>query len=267
MINYWKQSKNNVYVAAHRGFSDSYPENTLPAFQAALDLSVDQIEFDVRVTLDNELVIIHDGTVDRTTNGTGRVCEMTLEDLKKLDAGIKKGEEFKNVRIPTLAEAMDLFAKYPNLTLDVELKEYPSENENAYEVCDRVLDVIDRYGFTDRVVINSFSNDLNEYIYRTYGKKYRQHVYYPMTVMQGKITVSPYEYAYCTCMFGAFNSLNIATPEGFAMMEDLGPQPWAGACVCDERSVDTAIECGAHLITTNCPDKVIELLRQKGYHA
>ena len=81
-------------VAAHRGFSEKYPENTMEAFRAALEAGADEIETDVRVSADGELVLIHDETADRTTDGTGKICEMTLAELKKLDAGIKKGAEF-----------------------------------------------------------------------------------------------------------------------------------------------------------------------------
>lgn len=78
-MNYWTQSKDNVYVAAHRGWSEKYPENTMPAFKAAVALGVDQIETDVRVTKDGELVIFHDESVGRTTDGPEgvKVCELT----------------------------------------------------------------------------------------------------------------------------------------------------------------------------------------------
>lgn len=90
-MNYWTQSSKNIYVAAHRGFCAKFPENTMLAFKEALKLDVDQIETDVRITKDNELVLIHDATLDRTTNGSGRVCDYTLEVLKQLDAG--RGEQ------------------------------------------------------------------------------------------------------------------------------------------------------------------------------
>ena len=88
-MNYWTQSEKNIYVAAHRGASASHPENTMEAFRAAIEMGVDQIETDVRITADGELVLIHDATVDRTTNGTGKVAQMTLAELKALDAGCK----------------------------------------------------------------------------------------------------------------------------------------------------------------------------------
>lgn len=269
-MNYWNQNTKNIYVAAHRGWSTDYPENTMPAFKAAMDIGVDQIEIDIRVTRDNELVIIHDATVDRTTNGTGMVCDKLLAEIRALDAGSYKDEKFKGTQIPTLIEFMELVKDHPTMTLDIELKEYPTTPGNeirAYEVCDRVLKIIDEYGYSDRVVINTFSNPLNEYIYKNYGKKYRQHVYYPINVMSGPQTINPYDYAYCTCMFKAFYcELDMATKTEFDMMAEHGPQPWAGACVSDDKGVDMAITNGATLITCNNPDKILALLRKRGYH-
>ena len=267
-MNYWTQSKQNIYVAAHRGWCSEYPENTMPAFKAALDIGVDQIETDVRVTRDGELVLIHDATVDRTTNGTGKVCEKLLSELRTLDAGSHKGEKFRGTQIPTLIELMELVKDHPTITLDLELKECPTpgHEEIAYDVCDRILQIVDEYGFTDRVVINTFNGKLHEYIMDKYGSKYRRHVYYPITVM-APVSRSPYEGAYCCCMFRSFyDELNLATPSECARMAEMGVQPWAGAAVRDEEGVDRAIACGVSLITCNNPDVVLELLKKKGYH-
>ena len=270
-MNYWTQSKQNIYVAAHRGWSEKYPENTIEALKAAMELGVDQLEIDVRVTYDNELVVFHDAAVDRTTNGTGLVCNKTLSEIKSLDAGSYKGAEFAGCRVATFLEVMELVKDHPTMTLDIELKEYPNTpgiGELAYDVCDRVLKMVDEYGYTDRVVINSFSNPLNEYIYKKYGKKYRQHVYYPINTMKEKPTLDPYSYAYCTCMFKTFyNEINISEKDDFDRMAALGPQPWVGASVKDEESVDLAIDRGATLITCNNPDVILDLLRKKGYHS
>lgn len=260
-MNYWTQSKDNIWVAAHRGFSSDYPENTMSAFKAAIDVGVDQIETDVRVTKDGELVLIHDATVDRTTNGTGKVNSFTLAELKQLDAG--KGE-----KIPTFIELMELVKDHPTMTLDIELKERPEEVDKqiSFDVCDRIIKIVDDYGFTDRVVFNTFSGALHEYINDKYGKKYKQHVYFPVKYL-GKLTRNPYEYAYCACMFQTFYSdVNMADKYDFEKMQSLGVEPWAGACVKDERTVDMAIERGATLITCNNVDTVLNLLRQKGKH-
>ena len=264
-MNFWKQSEKNIYVAAHRGFSEIYPENTMEAFRAAIEIGVDQIETDVRITKDGALVLIHDDRVDRTTDGVGKVSDMTVAELRALDAGIKKGECFRGAKIPLLTELLDLVREHPTMTLDIELKEYPSEGREAlaYEVCDRVLALVDAYGYTDRVVINSFSGKLNEYVYQKYGKKYRQHVFFPLEVL-GECTIDPYSYAYCSCMFGG---QYMAPVEAFDRMRAYGVQPWAGAAVKDAAGVDIAIERGATLITCNNPDEVLSLLRARGYHA
>ncbi len=269
-MNYWTQSTKNIWVAAHRGWRSAYPENTMSAFKAALDLGVDQIETDIRITRDGELVLIHDATVDRTTNGTGKVCDKLFAELRALDAGSYMGDAFRGEQIPTFIELMELVKDHPTITLDLELKEYPTTGweETAYSVCDRVLEIVDRYGFTNRIVINTFSGKLHEYINNKYGKKYRQHVYYPVSHLGQGMTRNPYDYAYCCCMFKAlYSDLNMATKEEFARMASFGVEPWAGACVKDERGVDLSIENGATLITCDNPDVVLDLLRKKGYHA
>ena len=81
------------------------------------------------------------------------------------------------------------------------------------------------------------------------------------------MTVDPYSYAFCSCMFRSFyNEINMAEKAEFDRMTALGVEPWAGAAVCDERGVDMAIERGATLITCNNPDVILELLHKKGYH-
>jgi len=269
-MNYWKQSKQNIYVAAHRGWRSEYPENTIEAFRAALSLGVDQLETDIRVSRDGALVLIHDETVDRTTDGTGLVCQKTLGELRSLDAGSHKDAKFKGAHIPVLRELLELVKDHPTITLDLELKEYPTKGHEAvaYDVCDRVLAMVEEYGFGDRVVLNTFSGKLHEYIEDRYGDKYRRHVYYPITHLGKDVTRDPYKSAYCCCMFRSFyNEINLATPEECAKMAALGVQPWAGAGVCDARGVDQAIACGAMLITCDNPDVILALLRERGYHA
>lgn len=271
-MNYWTQNRDNIYVAAHRGWSTKYPENTMPAFRAALELGVDQLETDVRVTKDGELVLIHDGTVDRTTDGTGRVYDMTFEELQQLDAGSWKSPEFAGERIPTLLQLMELVKDHPTITLDIELKVYPNpgKEEISYSVCDRVLKILDDYGFTGRCVINTWNIVLHDYIHTKYGNKYRQHLYYPVTCMgENAADFDSYSYGYCCCMFSKTNAeadLGMATRAEFDEMRSMGPQPWAGASVKDEKSVDLAIANGAELITCNNPDVILELLRAKGKH-
>ena len=95
MMNLADKRPDKVYVAAHRGWYNKYPENTMPAFRAVVELGVDQVETDVRISADGELVLIHDATLERTTNGTGKVIDKTLAELRALDAGIWKSLDFK----------------------------------------------------------------------------------------------------------------------------------------------------------------------------
>lgn len=258
-MNYWTQSKQNIFVAAHRGWRSKYPENTMAAFRAALELGVDQIETDVRVTADGELVLIHDDTVDRTTNGEGKVCDMTFAQLRALDAG--DGE-----KIPTLVEFLELVKDHPTITLDIELKEYPTEGREqlSYDVCDRVLKLVDEYGFTDRIVVNTFSGKLHEYINETYGDKYRQHVYFPESCLKTH-TRDPYAYAYCTCIFGVVEG-KVSVERVHQLHKQSGVRIWAGAYAKDEATIDLAVEMGSELITCDNPDEVLAILRQKGLH-
>lgn len=106
-------------IETHRGLSGVYPENTLASFQAAIDLGVDRIEMDLHLTKDNEVVILHDDTLERTTNGNGPVDQKTLEEIKKLDAGSWKDEKFKGERVPTLKEVLKLAKDKVMVNLDI----------------------------------------------------------------------------------------------------------------------------------------------------
>jgi glycerophosphoryl diester phosphodiesterase len=101
-----------VLLIAHRGASGHAPENTLAAFKKAVSLGATFIETDLQLTRDARLVAIHDDTVNRTTNGKGAVHDMTLADLRRLDAGSWFGSEFAGERIPTLDEVLDFAKKY-----------------------------------------------------------------------------------------------------------------------------------------------------------
>jgi glycerophosphoryl diester phosphodiesterase len=99
---------NQVSVISHRGEHLAHPENTLPAFQAAIDAGADYFELDVRTTSDGRLVLLHDATVDRTTNGSGRVRDLTFDQIRALDAGAKFNPNFTGTKVPSLEEALTL---------------------------------------------------------------------------------------------------------------------------------------------------------------
>jgi glycerophosphoryl diester phosphodiesterase len=110
-----------VLVIAHRGASGHAPENTLAAFKRAVALGATFIETDLQLTRDSRFVAMHDATVDRTTNGQGKVRDMTLVELRRLDAGSWFGSEFTGERIPTLDEILE-FSKKNDVVFYLELK-------------------------------------------------------------------------------------------------------------------------------------------------
>jgi glycerophosphoryl diester phosphodiesterase len=135
----------NTKIIAHRGASAQAPENTLAAFQLALDLQSDGIELDVMLTADKQVVVIHDDTVDRTTNGSGRVGDLTLEEILTLDAG--EGE-----KVPTLPEVLDRFGG--KFLINIELKNYTSIFD---DLPIKVAKLVQSRGLEENVLLSSFN--------------------------------------------------------------------------------------------------------------
>ena len=141
-----------MQIFAHRGFSLQYPENTMTAFRKALEAGADGIEMDARLTQDGQIVIMHDPTIDRTTNGKGKVRNMLLQEILGLDAGIKKGVVFENERVPMLEQ---VFAELGGkLLLNIELCNY-DEGDNR-QLANQTVELIEKYKLVDSVIISSF---------------------------------------------------------------------------------------------------------------
>lgn len=147
----WEDAtRKNIQITAHRGIKDLIPENTLQSFRAALDRHCDVLEYDVHLSRDNVPVIMHDQTVERTTDGFGAISFMTLEEIKRLDAGIKFGEEFRGYRVPTLKETLELFVSYDYEPLQiVEIKDFRPQ------CVDTVVEMLREYGLVERTVIEA----------------------------------------------------------------------------------------------------------------
>jgi len=114
-----------LYIQAHRGYSATYPENTLLAFERALEVGVEQIELDVALTRDQHVVVIHDDTLERTTNGQGRVGEHTLAELAQLDAGSWKARAYQDQRIPMLEEVLGRVSGQAWLNIEIKVHQHP----------------------------------------------------------------------------------------------------------------------------------------------
>ncbi len=125
-------------LIGHRGVAGKYPENTKVSIQAAIDLGLDWVEVDVQPTKDNVLVVCHDHTVNRCSNGKGRVDQMTLAELKTLDFGGWLSTEFSNESIMTLSELLGLAAKN-NLNLNIEVKVDHHSAEDVAKIVAKTL--------------------------------------------------------------------------------------------------------------------------------
>ncbi|WP_050183069.1 glycerophosphodiester phosphodiesterase [Domibacillus robiginosus] len=142
-------------IFAHRGASGTHPENTMVAFEAAAEKGADGIELDVQMTRDGEIVIIHDETVKRTTNGRGAIARMTMAEVSELDAGSWFSPVFAGEKIPTLDEFFT-WAAGNHLQINIELK----TNKVPYHGIEKqVLDLIEAYNMRGRVIISSFNFD------------------------------------------------------------------------------------------------------------
>ncbi len=124
----------------------------MTAFRKALEAGADGIEFDARLTADGQIVIMHDPTVDRTTNGKGKVRNLSFAEIRKLDAGLKKGMVFENERVPMLEEVLaELGGK---LLLNIELCNYDEGDERA--LANETVELIEKYDLIDSVIVSSF---------------------------------------------------------------------------------------------------------------
>ena len=149
----WLHPRVVPLIVAHRGSSALAPENTLAAFRQALQDGADAIELDVRLTCDNEVVVIHDAQLHRTTNGRGRVEDHSLAELKRLNAGRWFHPSYDKERISTLADVFELVRG--RIGMNIELKS-DRKPKHHYDLVDRCVQIIRQYRAQSYVLISSF---------------------------------------------------------------------------------------------------------------
>ena len=138
-------------IFAHRGDLAHAPENTLPAFQQAIQKGADGVELDVKLTADGHVIVIHDSTVDRTTDGKGRVASLPLEAIRKLDAGKWFNEKFAGTKVPLLEEVFEVVGK--DKMINIELKDYTVSHDGLVE---KVCELIKRHDNHNQILFSSF---------------------------------------------------------------------------------------------------------------
>jgi glycerophosphoryl diester phosphodiesterase len=151
-MNLFLQPRTQPLIIAHRGSSAHAPENTLAAFQLAAEQGADAIELDVDLTRDGHAIIMHDAMIDRTTDGSGAVHDLTLEEIQRVDAGAWKDAAFQGERVPLLEEVFTVVGQ--RVLINVEVKSM-SLRTNGVEA--KVAALVQRYDLFERVIISSFN--------------------------------------------------------------------------------------------------------------
>ena len=147
------------WVVAHRGYRQKYPENTLAAFQAAMEAGVSMIELDVNFSRDRKVVVIHDATLERTTDGHGAVSDNTMAELKKLDAGSWFDPRFADQHLPELSEVLDLVNG--RAMVNIEIKAHAYEHNHPPDAIEKqVVALVKQKNMQDSVLISSFEIDI-----------------------------------------------------------------------------------------------------------
>ena len=262
---------NKVLVSGHRGESCFGLENTMYSFRRALSVGVDMIETDVHMTKDGGLVLMHDDCVERTTNGKGRIRELTLGEIKRLDATVNAKIDILPEAPPTLDEFLDLMRKYPTVLLNIELKDYPEDGEDfAYKSCDKICDMLIEYGVAPRTWINSFSGRLLEYAYKKYGDKFYYHGFYPWFIL-GEMKINPESFIDVACMQhrvqledGTVEKCadNMCPKEWFDYLLSKNIMPLMAPSLKEYPLYDLAFSYGSRIVNIDEPEKMIAHLKE-----
>ena len=233
-------------VIAHRGASSDAPENTLAAFDLAIQMGVTHIELDVHCTLDGHVVVIHDETVNRTTNGSGPVTGHTLAALQRLDAGSWFGGKFAGQRIPTFEEVLDRYQGRAHLHTEI-------KGQSAH-LSQRTVDLVRRSGMADQVTITSFQ--------RTRLEEARAHApELPRGWLVAEVTDATIAQAHALELSQLCPRANVVTPELVRRLHTEGfvVRAWG---VATEDQMRQVVQAGAAGMTVNFPDKLLAYLKK-----
>ena len=240
-----------IFTEGHRGYCAKYPENTLISYEAALDLGVDAIEFDIWLTKDKVPVLMHDGHCTRTCGDPRYLRDMTLAEVKTLEASFKQkfGDEFagkgKKVEIPTFEELLKLCAeKRPDIKLGVEIKEYTEET------VDIAVALLKKYGFFEGCWFYAFNARIIKYIKTKYNGRTMGYPDFQMAEFEPD-SYDYYDEIGLSMKFVKSEILPIYVAKGL---------PIHMYCADTEEDVRLCIEKGAALITANDPVPLMTVL-------
>ena len=239
-------------IYGHRGASGYAPENTIEAFELAAKMGADGVELDVHIARDGELVVAHDETVDRVSNGSGLICRMTTAELKRLRFN-RTHPEYGNATIPTLREVFELLKPTP-LRVNVELKNSYIVYEGLEEEC---LKLADEMGMTDRVLYSSFNHHSMLRMKAIDGS-------IPCGLLYEATMVESWNYAHrlgVDAIHPHFSELQVKDEVRQAHALGLAVNVWT---VNDEQDIRDCLNAGADILIGNYPDRAIRLRDEMG---
>ncbi len=247
-------ARDDIQLIAHRGIMATYAENTLESFKAALDLRTDVLEYDVHLSRDNVPVIMHDQTVDRTTDGTGAVSFKLLDEIKQLDAGVKFGRP--GLRVPTLRETLDLFVSYDYKPLQiVEIKDFRPQ------CVDIVVQMLREYGLVERTVVEAGDCPTLKY-FQEYYPEFKTLAFMPYSMK--RLDMSVFDKLFGISLPGSKTDPESVKKvyEAADYIDELGIVNFISGTT--EEQLDNAIGARGVYITTNNLPTAQEYLKLKG---
>lgn len=262
-------------IIAHGGAKLLFPENTMVAFDGSAGIGVDILEMDIRITKDGVLVTHHNETIDETSNGKGRVIDLTFDELQKFNFGYnfkslegKYTYRDKEVKIPTLE---DVIKKYNSYNMIIELKD---EGETGFKAAEKLKELLTKYNMENKVIIASFNDDVLNYFKKITGGKIRTSTAHDETQ---KFTILHLLFS-DLFYFGEDSAFHPPTTHGFigltihfdtkrfirsAHRRNMAVQYWT---INDKEEMKKLIEIGADGLMTDRPDLMKELLSEMGYN-
>lgn len=261
-----------VTVVAHRGDWRNHPENSLPAFQSCIEMGVDMIEIDLQRTKDGELILMHDRTVDRCTNGKGKISEMTYDEIQRLRLRPQHSASITRNHIPTLEEVLNLCKDKILINID-----------KGYDYFQQVYELMEKTGTTNQVIIKS-GHSL-EKIRKENGTVLSKVIYMPIVNLNSEdaearidefITIHPVAVECC------IDKYNQNVERLLQKLRDAGIKIWINsiwASLCDGHDDDRAVELGepneswgwildrgATLIQSDRPRELLQYLKKNKRH-
>ena len=243
--------KERMWIVGHRGAMGHAPENTMASFQLAHKLGVEAVELDVHLSADGHLVVLHDETLERTTDGTGEVSALTLAQLQQLDAGSKFSKDYAGERIPTLEEVL-AWANGVRMPVIIEFK----RNLNVRAIVEAAIGLVERVGAGEDVAFISFDHFIPA------GVKQARPAWQTGVLFVGR-PVDPVHLATAAGADGLLPNFYFVEPDMMQAAHAAGK--WVGCWAPNsEKELGYALKQNVDVIGTNFPDRLHAMVARAG---